>query len=57
VGTKLLVTFGAAVTVLGMALAFGATRFPVYRNTLERWGGGCFVTGLVLLAFFFYPIT
>ena len=54
---NVLVTLGAIITFLGMLLAFGAMRFPAYRELLESCGGGCFVAGLVLLAFFSHAIT
>ena len=52
----MLVTLGIVVTLLGALLAWCAERYPAYRAALERWGGGCFVTGLALLAFFFFPM-
>ena len=46
----MVITLGIIGTVVGAALATGASRYPSRMVRLEQWGGGLFVCGIVLLA-------
>lgn len=41
--------FGAAAIALGLATAAAAHRFPAREAEIERWAGGSFVAGLLLV--------
>lgn len=46
----LLITLGIIGIILGIVLAILAGRFANDRRTIELWGGGMFLGGVVLIA-------
>jgi hypothetical protein len=51
-----LIILGAISVAFGATSALAATKFPMHRSRLERWGGDLVIAGVALLGFSF-PMT